>query len=41
MLEAQAHSHLKSLLRREESNWPHHLTLSRLWVAASGAGIER
>ncbi|MAV12986.1 MAG: helicase [Cyanobium sp. MED843] len=30
MLEAQAHSHLKSLLRREESNWPHHLTLSRL-----------
>ena len=30
MLEAQAHSHLKTLLRQEESNWPHHLTLSRL-----------
>ena len=30
MLEAQAHSHLKTLLRQDESNWPHHLTLSRL-----------
>lgn len=30
MLEAQAHSHLKTLLRQGESNWPHHLTLSRL-----------
>ena len=30
MLEAQAHSHLKTLLRQEESDWPHHLTLSRL-----------
>ena len=30
MLEAQAHSNLKTLLRQDESNWPHHLTLSRL-----------
>ena len=30
MLEAQAHQQLKTLLRREESDWPHHLTLSRL-----------
>ena len=30
MLEAQAHTHLKTLLRQGESNWPHHLTLSRL-----------
>ena len=30
MLEAQAHSQLKTLLRQGESNWPHHLTLSRL-----------
>ena len=30
MLEAQAHQQIKSLLRREESSWPHHLTLSRL-----------
>ena len=30
MLEAQAHSHLKTLLRQDESSWPHHLTLSRL-----------
>ncbi len=31
MLEAQAHQHLKALLRQEgETRWPHHLTLSRL-----------
>ena len=30
MLEAQAHQQIKTLLRQEESNWPHHLTLSRL-----------
>jgi ATP-dependent DNA helicase DinG len=30
MLEAQAHHRLKTLLRQEESDWPHHLTLSRL-----------
>ncbi|MFM2080372.1 MAG: hypothetical protein RLZZ124_286 [Cyanobacteriota bacterium] len=31
MLEAQAHQHLKALLRLEgETRWPHHLTLSRL-----------
>ena len=30
MLEAQAHLHLKSLLRHEDASWPHHLTLSRL-----------
>lgn len=31
MLEAQAHQHLKALLRHEgETRWPHHLTLSRL-----------
>jgi uncharacterized protein YqgC (DUF456 family) len=30
-LEAQAHQHLKALLRQEgETRWPHHLTLSRL-----------
>ena len=30
MLEAQAHHQIKTLLRQEESDWPHHLTLSRL-----------
>ena len=30
MLEAQAHLQIKTLLRQEESDWPHHLTLSRL-----------
>ena len=30
MLEALAHQHLKHLLRRDQSTWPHHLTLSRL-----------
>ena len=30
MLEAQAHLQLKSLLRQEGCDWPHHLTLSRL-----------
>tara|TARA_B100002051_G_C16732593_1_gene639188 strand:+ start:110 stop:1555 length:1446 start_codon:yes stop_codon:yes gene_type:complete len=30
MLEAQAHLRLKTLLRQEASDWPHHLTLSRL-----------
>ena len=28
MLEAQAHHQIKTLLRQEESDWPHHLTLS-------------
>ena len=30
MLEALAHQHLKHLLQRDQSTWPHHLTLSRL-----------
>lgn len=30
MLEAQAHLQLKTLLRQGASDWPHHLTLSRL-----------
>ena len=29
-MEAQAHHQIKTLLRQEESDWPHPLTLSRL-----------